>query len=102
MVDLTHEEDEVSEQSDSTTSSSDSDSTSDSESESEDETVYTKEYLESLFEKALRNAEAAEQLLEEPMDNGDKEEEVIILADETQVCVQAPWTSFLKSNLMFA
>ncbi|KDR82715.1 hypothetical protein GALMADRAFT_134283 [Galerina marginata CBS 339.88] len=85
-IDLTQDE-SLSEDSDSdTSSSSESESESDSQS-SEDHTgtKITQEYLNSLLEKARRNAEAAEKLLQTKHDGQNKEEEVITLDDETQI-----------------
>ncbi|KAF8964203.1 Fcf2 pre-rRNA processing-domain-containing protein [Flammula alnicola] len=84
-IDLTQEE-HPSEDSNSDSSSSDSDSSLE-DSESEDE--ITQEYLDSLLEKARQNAEAAEKLLQATPENPDKEEEVITLADETQLPLPA-------------
>ncbi|KAF8194243.1 Fcf2 pre-rRNA processing-domain-containing protein [Pholiota molesta] len=80
-IDLTQE---VEEERNSTSNSSSSESESSSDdSESEDE--ITQDYLDSLLKKAMQNAEEAEKLLQTPLEEENHEEEVITLADETQV-----------------
>lgn len=75
-------EEGVSEESDSDTSSS---SSSDSDSSESDEEQITQEYLDSLLERARKNAEDAEKLLQAAPEDIGKEEEVITLDDETQM-----------------
>jgi hypothetical protein len=88
---LTELEQELSEASDSDVSDSSDSESSDSSSESEAEV--TQGNLDALIEKARKNAEAAEKLLQTPEVDQDEEEEVITLDDDGH-----KWVAFCKTD----
>ena len=96
---LTEQEQGLSESSDSDVSDSDVSDSSDSESSdfsSESEAEITQENLDALIEKARKNAEAAEKLLEAPEEDQDKEEEVITLDNDGPM-----WVAFCNTEKKF-